>query len=125
MAKRIVRNRRLTAAEAARVRAIRAEFAHRPSKSDLVASGDYVGPMSLDEYVAWLEGKASAPLTKQLQAALKACDKTVYAIAQESGVSAPIIQRFLSGQRGITLDTAGKLATYLGLSLLPTTIAKG
>lgn len=67
----------------------------------------------------WRKDKSCPPLTRQLQAALKACNKTVYAMAQESGVSAPVIQRFLSGERGITLETAGKLAAYLGLSLLP------
>jgi hypothetical protein len=119
MAQRIIRNRRLTPEEAARDSAVRAQFARHPSKRDLTAAGEYIGPMSLEEYLTWRSRKAEAPLTKQLQAALKACPKTVYAISQESGVSAPIIQRFLSGERGITLDTAGKLAAYLGLSLLP------
>lgn len=119
MAQRITRTRRLTPEEAASDRAIRAQFAHRPSKKQLLAAGEYVGPMSLEEYVQWRRNKTNPPLTKQLQAALKACNKTVYAIAKESGVSAPIIQRFLSGDRGITLETAGKLAAYLGLSLLP------
>jgi Helix-turn-helix len=119
MTKRVHRKDRLTPEEVARDKAVRAQFASRPSKAQLIASGDYVGPMSVDEYFAWRDGKSDAPLTRQLQAALKACDKSVYAIAQESGVSAPIIQRFLSGERGITLETAGKLAAYLGLSLLP------
>ncbi len=121
MAQHITRQRRLNGEEAARDKAVRAQFAHHPSKRQLIASGEYVGPMSLEEYLAWRNRKAEAPLTKQLQAALKACPKTVYAIAQESGVSAPIIQRFLAGERGITLDTAGKLAAYLRLSLLPDT----
>jgi plasmid maintenance system antidote protein VapI len=75
--------------------------------------------MTIEEYLVWHSGRSSAPLSKQLQVALKSCDKTIYAIAQESGVSAAIIQRFLSGERGITLDTAGRLAQYLGLSLWP------
>jgi hypothetical protein len=119
MGKRVYRKQRLTPSQAARDREVRSRFAGRPSKSQLLASGDYVGPMSLEEYFAWRDARADAPLTGQLQAALKACDKTIYAIAQESGVSAPIIQRFVSGQRGITLETAGKLAAYLGLSLMP------
>jgi antitoxin component HigA of HigAB toxin-antitoxin module len=119
MVQRIVRKHRLTSDEVAHDRAVRDQFARHPSKKTLIATDEYIGPMSVDEYLEWRRGKSSPPLTKQLQAALKACNKTIYAIAQESGVSAPIIQRFLSGERGITLETAGKLATYLGLSLLP------
>jgi hypothetical protein len=119
MAKREFKTRRLTDAEAARDRQIRARYVDRPSKAQLLAAGDHIGPMSIEEYLEWRARQAGAPLTRQLQAALKACDKSIYAIAQESGVSAPIIQRFVSGQRGITLETAGKLASYLGLSLLP------
>jgi hypothetical protein len=119
MTRRIVRKRRLTPEEMAHDRAVRAQFAHHPGKKELAASGEYIGPMSLEEYLEWRRDKTSPPLARQLQAALKACNKTIYAIAQESGVSAPIIQRFMSGERGITLETAGKLAAYLGLSLLP------
>ena len=42
-----------------------------------------------------------------------------------SGVAAPVLQRFVNGERGITLETAGKLATYLGLALLPDPSASG
>lgn len=75
--------------------------------------------MSIDEYLAWRRGEAEAPLSKQLREAVKSCGQTVTAIAQASGVPQPVLQRFLSGERGITLDTAGKLAKYLKLSLLP------
>ena len=113
------RKRKLTTAEVARDKAIRARFAKRPNKSQLLASQEYAGPMSIEEYMTWCAGKGDAPLTKQLQAAIKSCGKTLYAVSQESGVSAPILQRFMSGERGITLDTAGKLAAYLGLGLWP------
>jgi hypothetical protein len=119
MVQRVVRKHRLTSDDVAHDRTVRDRFARHPSKKALIATGEYIGPMSVDEYLEWRRGRSSPPLTKQLQAALKACNKTVYAIAQESGVSAAIIQRFLSGERGITLETAGKLASYLGLSLLP------
>jgi len=45
--------------------------------------------------------------------------QSLYATAQASGVAAPAIQRFPGGQRGIVLETVGKLAAYLGLALLP------
>jgi hypothetical protein len=59
------------------------------------------------------------PLAHQLQAAIAATGQSLHAIAQASGVAAPVLQRFASGQRGITLETAGKLAAYLGLALMP------
>ena len=33
--------------------------------------------------------------------------------------AAPVLQRFVNGERGITLETAGKLAVHLGLALMP------
>jgi hypothetical protein len=121
MPERVRRNRKLTADEAARLREVRAEFATRPSKSKLLQSGEYAGPMSVEEYLNWRKEAGDAPLTKQLQAAIRATGQSLYSIAQASGVAAPVLQRFVNGERGITLDTAAKLADYLGLSLTPDT----
>ena len=44
-------------------------------------------------------------------------DLSQYQIAKESGVSAGIISRFVHGQRFISLETAEKLCTALGLEL--------
>jgi len=119
MGERIRRDRKLTTEEVARIREARAEFAGQPSKAQLLSSPMYVGPMSIDEYLAWRKGAGTVPLTQQLQAALAATGQSLYAIAQASGVAAPVLQRFVNGERGITLETAGKLAAYLGLALLP------
>lgn len=119
MTERIRRNRKLTPEEVAQLRAARSEFAARPSKQELLASGQYEGPMSLEEYFRWRDGAGDAPLTRQLQAAIAATGESLYAISQGCGVAAPVLQRFVNGERGITLDTAGKLAAYLGLSLSP------
>jgi len=119
MPDRIRRNRRLTAEEAARLREARAEFAARPSKAQLLRSGQYAGPMSIEEYLSWRKGAGDVPLAHQLQAAIAATGQSLYAIAQASGVAAPVLQRFVNGERGITLETAGKLAAYLGLALMP------
>lgn len=56
-------------------------------------------------------------LTQQLQAAMMESQMSLYEIAKQSGVSASVLQRFVSGQRGITLETAGKIAKTLGLRL--------
>jgi len=116
---RVRRERKLTPEEAARLRAARAEYAARPTKDELLRSGDYAGPMSLEEYLSWRKGAGDAPLTRQLQAAIAATGQSLYAVAQASGVAAPVLQRFVNGERGITLETAAKLANYLGLALLP------
>lgn len=116
---RIRRERKLTGDEAAQLRAARAEFSARPSQHELLQSGDYAGPMSLEEYLSWRKGAGDAALTRQLQAAIAATGQSLYAVAQASGIAAPVLQRFVNGERGITLETAGKLAEYLGLSLLP------
>lgn len=119
MPERIRRNRKLTVEEAARLREARAEFSARPSRSKLLQSGEYAGPMSLEQYLTWRKGAGDVPLARQLQSAIAATGLSLYAIAQASGVAAPVLQRFVNGERGITLETAGKLAAYLGLALLP------
>lgn len=58
-----------------------------------------------------------ATLSVQLRTAIKTSGKTVYQLAKESGVSHPVILRFLSGERGIRMDTADRLAYSLGLRL--------
>ena len=57
------------------------------------------------------------PLPAKLRTAIRNSGKTVYRVAQESGVSHPVILRFLSGERDIRLATAEKLAAALGLTL--------
>jgi plasmid maintenance system antidote protein VapI len=42
-----------------------------------------------------------------------------YAIAQATGVSQSVLNRFINGERGISLETAAKLCQYLDLDLLP------
>ncbi|MGE5140090.1 MAG: helix-turn-helix domain-containing protein [Rudaea sp.] len=56
-------------------------------------------------------------LSDRLRAAIQESDKTVYRIAKDSGVSHPVILRFLSGERDIRLETADKLAAALRLQL--------
>jgi len=119
MPERMRQSRKIDAQEAARLRAARAEFSSRPSKGRLLASGEYVGPMSIEEYLSWRNRAGDAPLVGQLKAAISATPQSLYAIARGSDVAAPVLQRFVNGERGITLDTAGKLAAYLGLALLP------
>jgi plasmid maintenance system antidote protein VapI len=57
------------------------------------------------------------PISDSLKGAMAASGLSVYRIAKDTGISQPALQRFVSGQRGITLDTADKLATYFKLKL--------
>lgn len=43
--------------------------------------------------------------------------RTIYRIALESGVNAAVIRRFVSGERGVNLETADRLCKVLGLKL--------
>ncbi len=58
-------------------------------------------------------------MTEVLQKAAKDSGQTAYALAKGSGVDRAAVVRFLNGDRGLNLDSAGKLATYLGLELRP------
>lgn len=61
--------------------------------------------------------KPAATLVDQLRAAIRDSGLTVYRLAKNSGVSQPVIDRFLTGERDIRLETAAKLATALNLEL--------
>ena len=56
-------------------------------------------------------------IVDQLQRAIRASGQTEYAIAKGSGVSQSIVNRFVSGERGISFETAAKIAAYLKLDL--------
>ncbi|HTU90838.1 MAG TPA: helix-turn-helix transcriptional regulator [Gemmataceae bacterium] len=56
-------------------------------------------------------------LENAIKRAIVATGMSVNAVALKSGVSQPILQRFLAGKRGITLHTADRLCAYLKLEL--------
>jgi plasmid maintenance system antidote protein VapI len=56
-------------------------------------------------------------LVDQLRAAIANSGQTQYRIAKESGVPQPVVNRFMTGERGIGLETASKLCAYLRLRL--------
>jgi hypothetical protein len=64
--------------------------------------------------------KRSAYLEDQIREAFKESGMTVYRLAKNSGVPQPVVSRFINRKRGITLDTASKLVTILGLELIQT-----
>ena len=60
-------------------------------------------------------------LAKQIKAAYSKSGMTRFMLAKRSGASYAIVHRFISDDRGITIDTASKLCETLGLELGPVT----
>jgi plasmid maintenance system antidote protein VapI len=56
-------------------------------------------------------------LTDQLRHAIEASGLSTNKLAVESGVPQPVLHRFMASEQGLTLETADKLAAYLGLNL--------
>jgi plasmid maintenance system antidote protein VapI len=62
--------------------------------------------------------KSGLTIIHELREAMADSGLTEYRIAKDSGVPQPVLNRFLRGERGISLETAAKLCTYLGLHLV-------
>jgi plasmid maintenance system antidote protein VapI len=58
-------------------------------------------------------------LADALRAAVRATGLPVNAVARAAGVPQPVLYRFMTGERDLTLRTAEKLAAHLGLTLQP------
>ena len=56
-------------------------------------------------------------LSDQLRQAVMEGKLSVYAVAKEAGIPEPSLHRFIHGTRGLTLDTADKLAAYFSMRL--------
>ena len=61
---------------------------------------------------------ASAGLADQLRAAIVESGLTHYRIAKDAGIKPDILDRFVSGERDVRLQTAEKIALVLGLTRL-------
>jgi plasmid maintenance system antidote protein VapI len=56
-------------------------------------------------------------LSAALKRAIEKSGYTNYALSGLSGVNQSVLNRFTTGERDITLETAGKIAAALGLTL--------
>ena len=56
-------------------------------------------------------------LAGTIRDALRQCGKTMYQIHRETGVDQAALSRFLSGQRGMQLDTLEKVLDAAGLEV--------
>ncbi|MBI2480570.1 MAG: helix-turn-helix transcriptional regulator [Planctomycetia bacterium] len=58
-----------------------------------------------------------ADIVETLKQAIIKSKMSRYELAHKSGVSEGVLSRFVNGERGITLETAGKIAKVLKLQL--------
>jgi len=56
-------------------------------------------------------------LQDQLRQAIENSGLSLYAIAKGAGIAYPVLYRFASGERDLTLQTASRLAGYFGMRL--------
>jgi plasmid maintenance system antidote protein VapI len=56
-------------------------------------------------------------LADQLRKMIRDSGKTVNAVAVESGIAQPVLYRFVTGERDLTLSTVQRLADHFGLEL--------
>ena len=59
-----------------------------------------------------------AGLIAQLQEAIRASEKSLYRIAKDSGVGAAQLGRFMSGKRGLSLDSLDRIFEALELQIV-------
>jgi len=62
---------------------------------------------------------SSLNLVEELLRAIADSGQSQYAIVKGSGVPQPTLCRFVSGQRGLNLESAAKICAHLGLHLAP------
>jgi transcriptional regulator with XRE-family HTH domain len=70
------------------------------------------------------KAKPKPTMTDVLRAAVEESGVTQYKIAQDTGILATALGRFMRGESSLRLDKADALAAYLGLRLVPDPDAK-
>jgi plasmid maintenance system antidote protein VapI len=66
-----------------------------------------------------------ADMIEQLKEAIAECGISRYGLSQASGVEQSALSRFMSGERGLSLESAARLASVLNLELRPKSHKKG
>jgi hypothetical protein len=63
--------------------------------------------------------KTPKPIDTALRDAIRTTGRTHHRLGREHGVAAAPLDRFVVGERGLTLASAAKVAMALGLELVP------
>lgn len=61
--------------------------------------------------------KQAMKLSDQIRQAIEQCGQTRYAIAKTTGIDQSTLSRFVSGERGLPMNTLDRLADHLGLTI--------
>ena len=102
-----------TAADRARHRASREEFAHCPTQEELQATGDYEGPITGGAYFA------VKVLIHELKQARAAAGLTLAALSKRTGMDQATLSRLENGrQPNPTVDTLWRYARAVGRQLV-------
>jgi DNA-binding XRE family transcriptional regulator len=104
-----------TAADRARHKAIRQEFAHDPTQEELQASGAYEGPIKSGAYFT------VKVLIHELKQAREAAGLTLAVVSQRTGMDQATLSRLENGrQPNPTVDTLWRYARAVGRRLVLT-----
>jgi DNA-binding XRE family transcriptional regulator len=104
-----------TAADRARHKAIREEFAHRPTQEDLEASGTYEGPIKSGAYFS------VKVMIHELKKVREAAGLTLAAVSKLTGMDQATLSRLENGlQPNPTIDTLWRYAQAVGRRLVLT-----
>lgn len=99
-----------TAAESARIHALRKKYQHRPSPTELLASGDYSSPIPLGVY---LQIKQVMLQLKQARAKAKL---SLADLAERTHIDRGYLSKLENSQQAnTTLETVSRIAEALGL----------
>lgn len=61
------------------------------------------------------QSSREATMSEQLRRAILESGLSVYAVAKGSGVSQPVIARFVAGERDVRMATADRLFAFFGM----------
>ena len=104
-----------TAADRARHKAIRAEFAHCPTQEELETSGAYEGPIKSGAYFS------VRILIDELKKAREVAGLTLAAVSKRTGMDQATLSRLENGhQPNPTVDTLWRYAGAVGRQLVLT-----
>lgn len=65
--------------------------------------------------------RSSQPLSRQIRKAIETSGRTRYSICKELKIPQSTLSRFMSGERGLSMEVLDPLGLLLGLELKPTT----
>ncbi len=63
-------------------------------------------------------GKKSKKISEQIRAAIDQAGVTRYRISKDTGISESMLSKFMSGDRGLSMEYLDLLGEYLGLEIV-------